>query len=102
MKSEYRMYTMVLVMLVFAGSLAAQNSRGAASDTVKVKQEEVIGTVESEPDVFVMVEEMPEFPGGPDSMMKFIAANIIYPDSALVNNIQGRVAIRFVVEESGD
>ncbi len=50
---------------------------------------------------FFVVEEMPEFPGGLTELMKYIAKNIVYPDEAIRNNIQGRVIIRFAINTDG-
>ncbi len=49
----------------------------------------------------VFVEEMPEFPGGQESMYKFIAQNMKYPQYAVESNIQGKVYVRFIVEADG-
>ncbi len=43
----------------------------------------------------------PEFPGGTTAMMEFIAKNTRYPQSAMLNNEQGRVFVQFVVEKDG-
>ncbi len=50
---------------------------------------------------FVVVEEMPMFPGGEVALLKYIAANTQYPESAKTNKIQGRVIIRFCVTPEG-
>lgn len=54
-----------------------------------------------EPDFFVVVEDMPEFPGGEVAMSKYIQANLEYPQLAVENNIQGRVVVQFIVDERG-
>jgi bla regulator protein blaR1 len=51
---------------------------------------------------FVVVEEMPLFPGGDQALLKYIAENTKYPPSAKTNNIQGRVILRFCVTADGD
>ena len=56
---------------------------------------------ESEDEIFLMIEEDPEFPGGIDSLYKFVQENIRYPEKALKNNIQGKVYVSFVVEKDG-
>jgi len=53
-------------------------------------------------EVFMVVEEMPEFPGGEAAMFKFIADNLEYPAEARENNIQGRVTVQFVIDEKGN
>ena len=52
-------------------------------------------------EVFVVVENQPEFPGGNAAMMRFLADNIKYPVVAQDNGIQGRVIVNFVVEKDG-
>ena len=52
-----------------------------------------------EEEVFVIVETMPEFPGGLQAMMKFIAENVQYPANAMEKG--GRVVCQFVVEKDG-
>lgn len=44
-----------------------------------------------------MVEQMPQFPGGPAELLKYIAKNLKYPIIAQENGIQGKVILRFVV-----
>jgi protein TonB len=56
---------------------------------------------EVEEEIFVVVESMPEFPGGQQEMMKYIAENIKYPVIAQENGIQGRVICQFVIEKNG-
>jgi TonB family protein len=50
---------------------------------------------------FVAVEEMPEFPGGDASLLKYLAENTTYPQNAKENKIEGRVIVRFCVTEKG-
>ena len=52
-------------------------------------------------DIFVVVEDQPEFPGGPEALMKFIGENVKYPKEAQENGIQGRVIVNFVVNKDG-
>lgn len=52
--------------------------------------------------VFVMAEEMPEFPGGVDSLSAFLVRNIQYPQEAKENKIEGHVYVQFVVEKDGE
>ena len=49
----------------------------------------------------LFVEEMPEFPGGMDSLYAFLARKIQYPPIAKDNGITGTVLVEFVVEEDG-
>ena len=69
-----------------------------ASVTIKFALPDKI-SIPEEP--FVVVEEMPMFPGGDAALLKYITDNIRYPESAKTNNISGRVIIRFDVNSEG-
>jgi protein TonB len=69
--------------------------------TVVEEVQEEVKEEEAPTEVFVVVEEMPAFPGGDKAMMEFIYANIQYPEIAKENNIQGRVILRFCVTYKG-
>jgi protein TonB len=54
-----------------------------------------------EAQIFMVVESMPEYPGGEASLYTFLAENIKYPQMAKESGIQGRVFVTFVVERDG-
>lgn len=54
-----------------------------------------------ETQVFFIVEDMPEFPGGELALRKFLANAIKYPIIAQENGIQGKVYVTFVVSKDG-
>ena len=62
----------------------------------EIEEEEIV-----EAEIFKVVEEMPEFPGGAAKMMEYIQKNIKYPMMARESDIQGRVFVNFVVEPDG-
>ena len=62
----------------------------------EIEEEEIV-----EAEIFKVVEEMPEFPGGAAKMMEFIQKNIKYPMMARESDIPGRVFVTFVVEPDG-
>lgn len=73
---------------------------GKVIDTAKYTEPpEVIIPVEPEP--VIIVQEMPEFPGGQTALLKYVAENLIYPSEAQILNIQGRVILKFVVKADG-
>lgn len=60
------------------------------------------GTFESvHGDVFDVVEEMPQYPGGAEALLEFLNQNVQYPEEAEKAGIQGRVIATFVVEKDG-
>jgi periplasmic protein TonB len=68
---------------------------------IPVEVREEVQEAEPEEVPFVVVEEMPMFPGGDNALLKFIGENTIYPEVAKENNIQGRVIVRFCVTAKG-
>ena len=60
--------------------------------------------VEPEPEeeeIFMVVEDAPEFPGGVQALLDYLRKNIKYPQICRENNIQGRVLVSFVVNKDG-
>jgi len=68
-------------------------------DVAPIIQQEEEKAEESQ--VFFIVEDMPEFPGGELALRKFIANAIKYPVIAQENGIQGKVYVNFVVDKDG-
>ena len=63
---------------------------------VEVEEEEV-----DEQQIFTIVEEQPEFPGGMAECYKWIGKNLNYPTISAENGVQGRVTVNFVVNADG-
>ena len=60
--------------------------------------------VEPEPEeeeIFMVVEDQPEFPGGTAALLEYLRKNIKYPAICRENNIQGRVLVTFIVNKDG-
>lgn len=56
----------------------------------------------TDPDApLLLVEQMPEYPGGQQAMFAFISKELKYPEEAIDNGIEGTVVISFVVERDG-
>jgi protein TonB len=77
------------------------NSQDAdAVDISELQQQQKV--VEEEPvKPYVVVEQMPEFPGGDQTMRKFLRDNIRYPMMAKESGITGTVYVTFVVSVTG-
>ena len=92
--------------------------KGKKAGTIKVNGQEIkvveqddIVTMEGEveapaqespaDDAFDVVEQMPEYPGGPKALMEFLNNNVQYPAEAEKAGIQGRVIATFIVEKDG-
>lgn len=55
-----------------------------------------------ENEVFMMVEDMPEFPGGELELRKYIAEHVQYPEDAKAQKQEGKVYIKFVIDKEGN
>ena len=74
-----------------------ENTKNIEITHVEIKEEED----ETETQIFTIVENQPEFPGGMEALYKYLAQNIKYPQLARDNNITGKVYVTFVVEKDG-
>jgi protein TonB len=73
------------------------------TEVVEVQQQvkEEVQEAEPEQQPFVVVEEMPMFPGGDPALLAYISEHTQYPEIAKENNIQGKVIVRFCVTPKG-
>jgi protein TonB len=79
-----------------------------AQDLIKFVSKSGVSEVEIEtkdvadsPDIFELVEEKAEYPGGLAAMGQFMRDNMHYPDSARARGISGKCFLKFVVNETG-
>jgi|WetSurMetagenome_2_1015567.scaffolds.fasta_scaffold08688_2 TonB family protein len=68
------------------------------SVTVSFQLPDIIGGEEP----FIVVEEMPMYPGGDGALLKYIAENTNYPEEARALKIEGKVIVRFIVTKEGN
>ncbi|QGY47092.1 TonB family protein [Maribellus comscasis] len=77
-----------------------------ADDETIIDVAPVIETIEEEeeeaPEIFTIVEEPAEFPGGIKALYNFISKSVKYPVIAQENGIEGTVFVKFVVDEQGN
>jgi protein TonB len=78
---------LLVFSLLFAGTLPAQTLSGQADAP--------------EDNVYQVVDQMPEFPGGMEGLKTFLSDNLRYPRKAKRANIQGTVFVGFVVGRDG-
>lgn len=53
-------------------------------------------------EVFLVVEDQPEFPGGMPAFYEFVGERLKYPSQARRLGIEGKVYVQFVVDKTGD
>ena len=86
----------ILFVLIAFSSCAAKKK---VATVQTVSKEKNMSSDQEEP--FVVVEEMPMFPGGDSTLLAYISQNTKYPESAKTNKIQGKVIVRFCVTSLG-
>ena len=93
------------------GGVAMKKSFSGKQRGGESKEEQIdveIDTIENmavnEPDsgtVFMVVEAMPEYPGGDTALMKYLQNNLTYPEAAKESGVQGKVFVSFIIEKDG-
>lgn len=105
---KYALFVLPAFALLVAGNISCSQDISQTEDA----KEEVVAPVSPEAkeapadstakeEVFMVAEQMPEYPGGMKEMLKFLQENVKYPENAMKNNVQGRVIVQFVVEKDG-
>lgn len=93
-------------LVILVGEQARQNSSLSEVDLSKEIQARQnsgqAGTQKlADNKIYDVVEEMPQFPGGPSAMFEYLSKSIHYPKEAEEKGILGRVIVTFVVEPDG-
>jgi protein TonB len=74
----------------------------STGEKVRQPKENATPTEENKNNLPVIVDDaIAEYPGGEAAMYKFISDNLRYPEDAVENGIEGKVYLRFVVDEDG-
>jgi TonB family protein len=96
----------VLVFMLFAFlSCAAKKKAAAVHTEIAPPPAPPVKSSESNDDSgeipYVLVEEMPIFPGGDEALLKYIADNTKYPEASKNQKTEGKVIVRFCVTAKG-
>ena len=70
-------------------------------EETETDENEIVEIEEDDEEIFMVVENMPLFPGGDLGLMKFIQKNVKYPAIAKEYNITGKVYVSFIVDRKG-
>jgi TonB family protein len=68
---------------------------------VPVENQSKQDTARKSGELFTIVEQMPEFPGGNEAFREFINMNLRYPEEAVKKGMQGKVFVCFTVDVNG-
>ncbi len=90
---------MAAAVCVACNKTAENKSLNESPQYTEVTETTIEGNMEDE--AYMVVEQMPEFPGGMGELMKYLGENINYPSKAQDNQWEGRAICQFVVEKDG-
>ncbi len=88
--------------MISVDDLTAEMTDGLVTEIIPEISEDPDPVIPAEEKPRVIVKEMPSFPGGESALLEYLYDQIIYPEDALINRIQGTVILRFVVSSTGD
>ncbi len=102
-KRKLAKYLMILplAVLLMMTNCVQKKDAGDVSSQEETVQDEKQQKVTDNDEIFVVVEEMPQFPGGQTALMKYLSENIRYPVIAQEKGIEGRVICNFIVRKDG-
>ena len=89
---------LILVTITFSYSLTAQELQNPYRKFMKDGIEYQTNGI----DTILIIDPMPEFPGGEDQFFKYIANELRYPKSVARQEIEGTVIISFIVGVDGN
>lgn len=102
---KYALFVLPAFALLVAGNIScsqgASEKQDAKEETVALDSVAAPTDSVAKDEVFMVAEQMPEFPGGMKELLKFLQENVKYPENAMKNNVQGRVIVQFVIEKDG-
>ena len=79
----------------------AEATAPKASELKQAATAKTTGSTVDGEEVFLVVENLPEYPGGMQELMKYLQKEMKYPKEAQDKGIQGRVILQFIVKKDG-
>jgi protein TonB len=92
MKKESLFVMLASLMLLLSANVSAAS----------IVNEEDSSSCPKQQKVYLAVEDMPDYPGGTQALMKFLNNNVRYPADAQKKKIQGRVVVCFILTKTGN
>ncbi|SFD82197.1 M56 family metallopeptidase [Spirosoma endophyticum] len=93
-------YVLVLPLAALL-TMCSQSERDQPQSEASA-QTSVRKPVKVDGEVYTVVENQPEFPGGMEGLGAFMQKNLKYPEAAQKAEVEGRVFVRFIVTKEGD
>ncbi|MBQ8222445.1 MAG: M56 family metallopeptidase [Bacteroidales bacterium] len=94
-------FALLILLNTQCGNVNANEEKKPTStaDVKTNEQKELYAATQDS--IYKVAQEMPQFPGGVNELMKYLQENIKYPQSAKDKKVEGRVFVTFVIEKDG-
>lgn len=101
--SSYFLLATVGILAVFVQSCTKENPNEVVVEeqVIKIDEQAPISQYDEESGVYRVVEEMPQFKGGKDALMNYLANHIVYPEECKDLEMEGLVYVAFTIGENG-
>ncbi len=100
----------LLIVPLASALVISSNAESMLNSAEKAVNEQVqtpppppppVGEISDQNIIFMVVEKMPQFPGGDEGLFNYLVTNIKYPSDAKDQDIEGRVICQFVINRDG-
>ena len=95
------MKKLALIMMAAITCMACTKKTENQNALAETSVEQTTISNDTTEQIYMVVEQMPEFPGGMGELMTYLGENIKYPSKAKENQWEGRTICQFVVEKDG-
>jgi len=91
-------FTLLVISLLSIQRIAAAQGMdiGVKEDDIIIEDVKLKGD-----EIFIVVEENPKYPDGPEKLKEFIRNEFKYPKKSVKEKIEGKVYVEFIVHEDG-
>jgi|WetSurMetagenome_2_1015567.scaffolds.fasta_scaffold56140_3 TonB family protein len=100
MKKVKGFSTFIFIFGLFALISCSKNENAGPSEAKKLTLKDIPELIDSQQG-YSLLDQFPSFPAGDSSIMEYLKSTITYPQSAIDNNIHGKVFVSFIVEKTG-
>jgi TonB family protein len=90
------------IFLLFVLLLTSIVSNAQVQDSEQLIQQPKAVEESPQEETFVIVEKMPEFPGGQAALMQYLNSKIKYPEECRKMGVEGKVFVKFIVDATGN
>ncbi|MBR6445139.1 MAG: carboxypeptidase-like regulatory domain-containing protein [Prevotella sp.] len=86
---------------IMKADAVAEKYRQKFGDWVKIVIEIMVHPIDQEGEIYEVVAQMPQFPGGEEALMEFVEKNLQCPQDVIRRGVHGQVVVSFIVGKNG-